>query len=302
MKAKYCILLLFFYTPFALSQFDSLSVNSTVTKAEATSPPNKALFFGHNLSQTDDVLNKNEFSVGPQVIAYGVSDQLTIATSPWLIQDYEMFNLFARYKTSQDRSFQLSYFKACFKSDGCIDKLEGYPNETGEYTDTKSWVNSRTGYSMEALWLTMIDHFELNDHYAIDVNYGVQYYANQKMPFSLKRPAPKPLPWQFHVSSLHEASLAGPFKLYAEVGCLIPTDTETYLHMGASLGYKKNALESHLGFSVTSKIAALFNPAYRNDLQQQLKNAWETYDSEQDAQLYKNDYAIHPEFSFQYTF
>lgn len=303
MKANYFVLLLSFYSCVAFSQINGLDVNSVSAKASVDPVKTKALFFGHNLSQTDEVLKKNELSIGAQVIAYGLSDRLSIATSPWLATDYEMANLFVRYKTAPTRSFQFSYFKSCFKSDGCVETIGWYPDpETGEPTATTTAVMSKSGYSMEAIWLAMIDHFEFNDHYAIDINYGVQYYANQKMPFSLKRPSPKPLPWQFHLSSLHEASLVGPFKLYAEVGCLIPLDTDPYLHTGASLGYKSNNLESHLGFSVTSKVAALFNPANRVDLQQQLRDHTTPYGSEIEADVYRNDYAIHPEFSFQYTF
>lgn len=303
MNKNYCFLLSIFYSTLAFSEIDGLDIVAVSAKAPESTIKNKALFFGHNLSQTDDVLNKSEISVGIQVISYGVSDSLTIATSPWLATDYDMVSLFARYKTSPNRSFQFSYFKSCFRSDGCVEKAEWYPDvETGEPAITTTWVNTSAAYSMEAMWLTMIDHYELNDHYSVDINYGVQYYANQKMPFSLKRPAANPLPWQFHVSSLHEASLVGPFKLYAEVGCLLPLDTEPYLHTGASLGYKKNNLESHFGFSITSKIGALFDPAHRVDLQQQIRSERGLYDSDFDADVYKNDYAIHPEFSFQYTF
>ncbi|MBC7464848.1 MAG: hypothetical protein H7256_02560 [Bdellovibrio sp.] len=291
MKTNFCIVILLCLTQFALAE-------------------EKEMFFGHNLSQTAEVLSEGEMTVGPQVLGYGISDRWTIATSPWLVQDYGMFSLFNRYKVSDDRSFQLSYFKACFGSDNCVRPIYRVPAPnpgTSEYYQRN--IDSQAGYSMEAIWLVMIDRYELNDHYVLNINYGLQYYANQKMPFSLKRPSSNPKPWQFQLTTLHEAGLVGPFKLYGEFGTLIPTDTQPYIHLGTSLGYKKGRIETHLGLSMTAKILALVNPAYRLDVQQQLRNESKTYDAPahsvagtHETDPYENDYAFHPEFSFQYTF
>ena len=207
----------------------------------------KEMFFGHNLSQTAEVLSEGEVSVGPQVLGYGVSDKLTIATSPWLVQDYGMFSIFGRYKINDDRSFQLSYFKACFSSDNCVRPIPRSPAPApGTSAYYQRNIDSQAGYSMEAIWLVMVDRYEFNDHYILNINYGLQYYANQKMPFSLKRPSSNPKPWQAHLTTLHELSMAGPFKLYGEFGALIPTDTQTYIHLGTSIGYKKDRIETHL--------------------------------------------------------
>lgn len=270
----------------------------------------KEMFFGHNLSQTAEVLSEGEISVGPQVLGYGISDRWTIATSPWLVQDYGMFSVFSRYKASDDRSFQLSYFKACFGSDNCVRTIPRNPPATpGTSAYYQRNIDSQAGYSMEAIWLVMIDRYVFNDHYVLNINYGLQYYANQKMPFSLKRPSSNPKPWQAHITTLHELSMVGPFKLYGEFGALIPTDTQAYIHLGTSIGYKKDRIETHLGLSVTAKILALVNPAYRLDVQQQLRNESKTYDAPahsvagtHETDPYENDYAFHPEFSFQYTF
>jgi hypothetical protein len=255
------------------------------------------LFFGHNLSQTNYVLKSGQTTFGTQVIGYGLTDDLTVATSPWLIVDYSMLSLILKYKFDENRSFEFSYFKACFRKDACAKKTFD-----GEYVDYEK------GYSMEAFWLVMIDRYTINDHYAVNVNYGLQYYANQKMPFSLKRPASDPKPWQIHVTTLNEANLFGPYFMYGEAGALIPFDNQPYIVAGVSAGYKKSNFETHLGFSLTSKYSALFNPAYRVDAQQKLKQNYKSYYSESDSlaiedkSIFDYDYALHPEFSIQYSF
>lgn len=242
-------------------------------------------FQGHNLSQTAYVLDHHSCSVGLQFVACGISETLTIGTSPWLLSEYEMNNLHLKKRIDVNKTLQLSYFKT-------------YNERTNDYLGYRVPEN----YKMEAWWLAGIYSFPFNEHYTLHANLNLQYYDDQTMPFSLKRPSTENSPWQVTVSTLHETNLAGPIFLMGEIGFLMPMHSQPYLHAGASLQYRRNNFESHLGFSMTSTMAALKSTTGRHDCQQAIRRKYESYKMRQEDICYALDFSIHPEFSAQYQF
>ncbi len=58
---------------------------------------NAALILGHNLTPTTTTLDAGEKMVGSYALGYGITDDLTIANSPWLDISYNMPNIDLRY-------------------------------------------------------------------------------------------------------------------------------------------------------------------------------------------------------------
>lgn len=71
---------------------------------------------GHNLTPTTAVLNDGDIMVGTYAAGYGITDNLTVATSLWLDVSYSMPNLGLKYSLpsgSDSTSFVVEglYFK-----------------------------------------------------------------------------------------------------------------------------------------------------------------------------------------------
>lgn len=253
---------------------------------------------GHNLTMTTAVFQRGECTIGLQTVACGILDPLSIGTSPWMWSDYRMANVAVRWSPSEINdekrwALQAIYFKttspkrepAGMTSDGTI------PPRSGQ------------DYQMEAAWFEIARSQRFAPHFQLHGNLHLNYYFDQTMPFSLRRPSLKKDPWQINLSSLMEIELVGGFYLLAEIGLLDLNETYPHLHTGASLGYSRGRFDVHVGFSMTSTFYALFHPVERVDYQQTLRTSqWNGYNSDLDPNLVRQDFAIHPEFSLQYFF
>ena len=253
---------------------------------------------GHNLSNTAYVLDSGECTLGFVHAACGLSEKLTVGSSPWMAIDYKMFSLALRYQVSSNddttEAFQASYFKTYQKRDRSIPE-DSYYNPDGDY--------EYRGYEMEAIWLMYIRSKRFTPHFTLHYNFHVNYYLEDKAPFSLRRPYEKRSPWQINLSTLFEVDLYKMWFIQGELGLLDLLNSPIHTHAGASLGRKQSWGYFYFGFSYTSTLNALFSPSRRVDYQ------WETistredgYDSDLDSEKIKYDYAIHPEITIQFFF
>jgi len=207
-----------------------------------------------------------------------------------MIQDYKLANGALRILLDQEEdgdrwAIQASYFKSL---------KPRTQNTNGAYLYT---------YQMEALWLMFIRTLELSDRYRLHLNFHTNYYRDERMPFSLRRPSVKNRPTQFNFTLLHQVDLVSGWFIFGEMGLLDLARPPQHIHGGASLGLDVDGFSFHLGFSLTAGISALFSPLSRADYQQQLRfGPLEGYDGEISAERAQYDYSIHPEFSLQYVF
>lgn len=245
---------------------------------------------GHNLTVTSDTLPAGHCSIGIPVTACGITDEFSLGISPWMYFDYNMWGVAARVLVSEDEeknrfALQANYFKTY---------------KTREDTANPIALNY---YQMEALWLMMIRTWNVSPHYRLHLNAHLNHYLDEKLPFSLRRPYMKPSPWQVNFSLLHEVDLAAGWFIYGEMGLLDLLRDPIHIHGGASLGKTFGGLSVRAGFSLTGTGSALFSPTSRRDYQQTLRfSSISGYESGMSDQLVRYDYAIHPEFSLQYTF
>lgn len=260
----------------------------------ADSPP----LLGHNLSSTSNVLESGQCTIGFLHAACGISDKLTLGTSPWIIADYKMTAIALRQQVSKNENtteaFQVSYFKT-FE-----DRREVYfkNNDFSSGDETEY-----SGYEMEAIWTMYIRSKKLAPHFTLHYNLHINYYFNEVAPFSFRRPYENPSPWQINASTLYEVELVQRWFIQGELGLLDIINSPLHTHAGVTIGRKWDSGYFYFGFSYTSTLKALFAPNEREDYQMRLiTNEEEGYDSEKNTRSIDYDYSIHPELTIQFFF
>ncbi|MCO5142083.1 MAG: hypothetical protein M9962_03220 [Oligoflexia bacterium] len=245
---------------------------------------------GHNLSATSDLLEQGQCTLGLTLIACGIGSRVSLGTSSWMYYDYNMVSAALRILLSENEgdrwALQIDYFDTYKKREL---NLEGLPTSV---------------YEMQALWLMLIRTYKFNEHYRLHVNLHTNYYFNEKLPFSLRRPYLKPVPVQVNATLLHEIQLVSDWYVLGEMGFLDLINKPIHIHSGASLGksFGKH-ITAHIGFSLSSTFDALFSPVQRRDYQQILRYSdVEGYSSVKDPYLVQYDYSLHPEFELQILF
>lgn len=230
---------------------------------------------GHNLDFSSETSKAGHCTVGFQFAGCGVSNQFTLGFSPWMLTDYNSYNLFARYsfdKTEDhQRGFQFAYLK--------------------------SYAVSPSRYQMELVWLSYIHtvyfHSEIKSHF----NVSGMYFFDDTNPFSMRRPQFYYDPFQLNFGVLNEFHLYGPWYVNVEFAIVDAIKKYFHLHMGASLEFRGSFWLAHIGLSHTTTMDALVNVLDRYDYG---LTYFPTNRIPEGAVRY--DYSIHPEISFQIYF
>src|SRR3954469_24971416 len=93
---KFLLILLFF----PLVAFTAENVLQPVKRKVSRKPAqvqNTQLFIGHNLTPSTDVLPSGRYTVGTYAAGVGLTENLLIATSPWIWSTYNTMNLHLKY-------------------------------------------------------------------------------------------------------------------------------------------------------------------------------------------------------------
>lgn len=266
----------------------SVNGHTQMSNDDGLATPKPAPRMGHNVSSTSYLMDKWQCTAGIQVAGCGLAKNWTVATVPWLYFNYNMWSVVNRvrlknYEGGGNWTVQFSYFKTFPQSRNS--KYITYP------------------YTMEAYWLQWIRAIPIAKHYRIYANFHTNYYADDKRPFSVRRPIPNRNQGQVNLTTLHEVALYKRFFIMAELGLMeIAQPNPPYAHVGLSFGRSGISYEWHLGFTLTSTPLGLFNPRSRRDYQQELRDTERGFNQHLDREKTKRDYAIHPEFSLQYYF
>lgn len=255
---------------------------------------------GHNMSATGDLFPAGLCSVGLQFLACGVNSWLTLGSSPWILRDYHTANFAARIGLAEDAeakyTLQLTYFKSM---DNDREPLIPDPEIPG-YVIPPAIPGS---YQMEAYWVLLIKTEQLSPWYRLHTNLQLQYYRDDVMPISLRRPSFTQTPLQINLMTLHEIRLVSHWFMLGEMGVADINRNPAHLQVGASIGRDGSWWSWHIGFSMTSTFKALFDPVSRRDYQAYLRSFdWRGYKTDLDPDAVENDFAIHPEFSAQFFF
>jgi hypothetical protein len=278
--------------------------------AHAEAPPvadSKVIYSGHNVTQTANVYPTRRCTIGTQLLGCGVNDSLTLATSPWLAIQYNMYNLDLRYQIDshdeKSRAVQISYFKTYDTKQRL--SPEAYPSSPSYdpyYCTFSSTEGCFTGYMMEALWVYWIQSQKISEEYTFHWNIDAAYYWDDRKPFSLRRPQAHKTPWQINLMTLHEFHMTGGFYLQAEIGVLGALEKFPPFHSGASISYRGKNLAAQFGFSATGSLNAWASTDRTDYHARALENSVNGIHQEYSDYELRQDFSIHPELFVQYFF
>lgn len=248
------------------------------------------------------MLEPHQCTLGFLVTACGLTPKLSFGISPWMFKDYGLANAGFRWEIFEPTN------TVKWMLQGLAFKTAGGPREPycsdDEAPPDWSWNPPKTAsYQMESYWLILARTETFTPAFRVHTNLQLQYYVDETMPMSLRRPSWTKSPFGLNFSSLYEVAIYKTWVLMGELGGLDLTRDPVRLHTGVSIGQSRKRLTWHIGYSITSTLRALFDPSGRRDVQQSLfSGSWRGYNQDLGYYDISEDYAIHPEFSVQYFF
>ena len=214
----------------------SIAVQAQISKLKLknTSTFTSSNFFvGHSLSQTTYTLEKGQAMAGTFAMAYGVTDSVTLATSPWLLGLYNMPNFIVRTKLDVSKHLGLGFQAGYMRTE---------PYLQDSYKMEASYFNALVSSKWSRLF---ISHFQLN----------VMNFLDDERPFSIRVAQPT-TPLQISVSVLNEISVFKKYKdefgIGLELGRIGVNEPLPYNHFGFSFFRKVDKLLIQLGVSISA--------------------------------------------------
>jgi hypothetical protein len=211
-------------------------------------------------------------------LGYGFTNEVMLATSPWLMAFYNLQNWALRYRSpSLDPTWGLQ--AAYFQSDPKLGK-------TYEMRATGAWLLWRKRFTSSYRLVLSLNNF---------------YFFDDTRPFSLRRwslgsRTDEKSQWTF--STLHEMGTGGPIRLFVEAGILGFTYSNPNYHFGASGAYRWKGGYIQFGLSATGYLSNINKSAY-NQVYNELNGTGATISFES---VYRNSVAVHPEVQVQFLF
>ncbi|MCB0422442.1 MAG: hypothetical protein KDD61_15690 [Bdellovibrionales bacterium] len=257
---------LFLLIPGSLLATPLSETKETIT-TKITSKSKKPIIFGHNLGVTTQTLNRGDVTLGNFVAGVGVTDNFTIATSPWLLNSYNMYSLVSRYRYAIQDNLSLGWQMVYFKTDTF------YPNI----------------YQMEAISNSVTLGFQINPIYQFNLTVNHSFFWDETIPYSLRLEPFTDDPYQFSISTLQVIEILENYGASIELGVLGANYKYPYAHAGLSIHYMTTSWLMQFGISA-SAIAGTFDVYTQTQAQATIDepNAVAT--------------VIHPEIHIQYFF
>ena len=191
------------------------------------------ILIGHNLTPTSYVLPEGEFTLGTYAVAYGVTERWTLATSPWLIINYNM---------------------PVITSKLLLFGLEGPQSLTLETSYFKTFPYLMNMYEQESFFVRLIATQRFTSYYALHFCGGIQYFINQHIPYSLHINKHQTGHMTTSFSMLNELFFTQQLGFFLEAGVLGLNYPEPYSHLGASVFLRFQTWMIQAGISVSSII------------------------------------------------
>lgn len=245
---------------------------------------------GHLLSSNNNVLPDGKASVGTMYAGYGLSNNWTIASSPFVTYSFDMLNLVTRAAYDLDKKrrigFDLGYFKTFGNpkseyADICAQNNGGVPDDSCAYQleKTRGFKN----FKMEA-WSFKFTYTKLVvPFYRFNTTLSYFYYIDARRPFSLHMDPQNNDKYALNLTTLHEFRLKQNQFLHAELGLWGLNYKYLYYHTGLSYSYQRGNWLWNGGLTTT------FSPTLPQE-------------KERHFNYYKSRLAIHPELQLQYFF
>jgi hypothetical protein len=281
----------------------------------------KAVFLGHNASPSSYALSAGQVTAGNFGIAVGITDHITIATSPWLWASYEAANIHVKWVAERDNGFRVGALVSYFETFGdspflrCIGAWEGWmcPNQSPEIVDLRRQANP-VGYKLtEAIsafpnryqFQTVASHFLYgidSDRQSYHLNLKFSYFFNDDRAYSIRvDPGTDAIRGQVDATVLLEHRVNSYFRLNFEAGALGLNAIVPSGHLGFSAAWANQFWLAQVGASATWML-----PSTGPRMIENLGASEERFHTAKDGQFYYGgryyQTSVHPEFQLQYFF
>lgn len=241
---------------------------TTISPVLAQSQESKSILIGHNLTPTTHTLAGGSVTAGNYLVAVGLTDNLFIATSPWMYVSYNMYSVGARYRYAldslSDLGLQVSYLKS---------------------SDEPPYL-----YQMEATNTSLSWGRRLTPNYRFQLSLNHMWFLDETYPYSLRREPYNDQPYQFSLTTLHETKFIGGFGGLLEAGCLGVNYTYPQIYLAMSFHYIFENLLVQLGVSANGTPVGI-ERLYTTE--QGLRGS---------SSSSPRDFALHPEAQLQFYF
>lgn len=240
----------------------------------------KQIRYGHNLSPTTETLKQGQLAVGFAAVSLGVTDNLTLGTSPWIAWDYNMINFAVRWKHKLDHrnvvGLQTHYFNT--------------------YNENERRFE-RTIYSMHAISQFFTYSYRLAEQANLIFNINPMYFFDEEVPFSLRRSGGTNDSYQINSTALLQTKILPWFTTNIELGVLGANYTYPQMITGLSgTFFIGQSFLLQLGFNITAVPRAMFG-SQGVDSNSTVRSFGTLF--KQDLQI---DRSAHPEVQTEYFF
>ena len=262
--------------------------------SSASAKPSKNEFqnrsVGHLLTSNNQVLQKNHWGLGTLYAGYGITDRWTVATSPFVLFDFNMFNLQSRavWQLSEKSrlGIDLGYYKSINPKkseyyDYCLANSPTTP--VAQCTDNIERIAGFKKFKMEAWTIKATYSRLMTSRYRFSTSLSYFYYIDDERPFSFRMDPANKDKYSLALTTLHELKIAAKSYLNVEAGLWGLNYQHPYYHVGLTYNYQTEKWIFGIGASST------FNPNFPK----QKVRKFVYYDSR---------WSLHPEIQIQRFF
>lgn len=281
----------------------------------------KTVFLGHNASPSSYALGAGQVTAGNFGIAAGITDQITIATSPWLWASYEAANVHLKWINERNNGARVGALVSYFETFGdkpflrCVRDLGDYfcPNQSSEVVEQRRQANG-LGYEYDEAVSAFPDRYQFQAiaaHllYGIDsgrksyhFNFKFSYFFNDDRAYSIRvDPGSDEIRGQLDATVLVEHRFNQTLRFNFEAGFLGLTAIVPSGHVGISSAWAAGSWIAQLGASATWKL-----PNTGPGMIENIGVSDVGFHTAKDGQYYYGgryyESSIHPELQIQFFF
>lgn len=190
---------------------------------------------GHNISPTSYVLPKGRASIGFYSLSFGLSDNVLLSTSPWLLVFYNMPSAGMKYSAAASDWASPTFSRGSFEA---------------------IWFKTtaqESGFRQNAIWLRATGTHEVSSNYSLHTTASFQYYMDETRPFSLRYRTVNEDPFGISVGLLHELHVHKNVAFQLETAVLNINDWLPVYHFGASVILKGQGGFFQIGASLSHR-------------------------------------------------
>jgi hypothetical protein len=263
-------------------------------------------FIGHNLTTSTETPKKSLWTVGNYALGYAVTDDIMLATSPWILTSYNSHNYHLKWTKSISSTERIGVFLSYFESintTAFMTVRKGAPQVLDSGTSVQQDYFKLNRYQWKSVSTNFLYGVQQANSESLFLNFKYSYYINDDYPFSLRMdPGDEKRRGQIDISSLIKWDEPKEnFSWAFEMGVLGLNYVSPFLHTGASIMFYDENWSMQIGASFT----AMFNELLSARAYQVGRLDDRAHYSSTENQYYSYRYyqsAVHPEIQIQYSF